>query len=437
MIRIKQEEIFISTNQYPDAVHPHGYQMMKSFDCFPFPCSVFVSNKFSISKTVFMIYGSNTTVVEYLNNGHSKFELGLTPLFVTRDYHSLFNGSEEFEFSCQQDKPGKLKIIPKQGLPPVYVHYTNGNFFPNPDWYENFEYSREKERGLDYHENSKSIGQIKLELKVGEKAYLVFSTDETIPEGIPSVWKAHEELRLRALDTGFQNSFIRDLVISGDQFLVWRLSSRSHTLIAGYHWFTDWGRDTMIAMRGLVIATGKKKIAESIFLTFLQYLDNGMIPNRFPDQGEQPEYNTLDATLWLFIALYEYYQKFNDPAFIEAIMPSLSRIIESHYAGTRYHIHVTEEGLLYGGEDGVQLTWMDAKVNNHVVTPRIGCAVEINALWYNALNIYMEFRKLFGNDISSTKKNVEKTKIAFQKYFVNRNAPLHRLWITIIIERSS
>lgn len=418
-IRIKGEEILISTNQYPAAIYPDGFQKLKSFESFPFPCSVFASDKFSVSKTVFMIYGSNTTVIEYHNNGNSKFEMELTPLLVYRDYHHLFQESGEFEFSCQQEEAGKVKVTPRLGVAPAYIHFSKGKFISNPDWYHNFQYFQEKERGLDFQEDAKSVGQIICELKPGEKAYLIFSAEKTIPDGSPTEWKTHEELRLRSLDIEIQNEFIRDLAISGDQFIVWRLSSHSHTVIAGYHWFTDWGRDTMIAMRGLVIATGKKKIAESIFLTFLQYLDGGMIPNRFPDRGEEPEYNTIDATLWLFVALYDYYQKFKDLRFIESAMSSLSEIIASHYAGTRYHIHVTNEGLLFGGEEGVQLTWMDAKVDNYVMTPRIGCAVEINALWYNALNIFVEFGELTGYDITEIKKYVLQTKSAFQKYFIN------------------
>ena len=135
-------------------------------------------------------------------------------------------------------------------------------------------------------------------------------------------------------------------------------------------------------------------MAESILRTFLQYLDRGMIPNRFPDEGQSPEYNTIDATLWLFVAAYEYYEQFKDLEFIRSIYPSLASIIVEHEQGTRYHIHVTSEGLLSGGEDGTQLTWMDAKVDGKVVTPRQGCAIEINALWYNALHIYIEFGKL-------------------------------------------
>ena len=179
-------------------------------------------------------------------------------------------------------------------------------------------------------EDACSVGTVRVELKSGEKFHFIISTEEKLPEGNIDLWKAHEVLRMQALGDNIQNTFLKDLVISGDQFVVWRQSSKSLSLIAGYHWFTDWGRDTMIAMRGLIIATGKKQIAESILRTFLQYLDRGMIPNRFPDEGQSPEYNTIDATLWLFVAAYEYYEQFKDLEFIRSIYPSLASIIVEH-----------------------------------------------------------------------------------------------------------
>lgn len=416
----------LSTNQYPGTVHPQGFTFLKSFERTPFPKSYFSAEQFSITKTVFMIYGSNTTVIEYQNSGNDVFELELIPLMVDRDYHQLMHEFQALEFNSVLQNSNQLKITSQPGADPVYIFFDKGRFTSNEDWYRNFEYQKEIDRGLDFNEDAKKIGEINFKLNPGEKAFVILSTDGKLPDGHPSTWKAHEEIRLRSLSAMLQPDFVNDLIISGDQFLVWRLSSKSHTLIAGYHWFTDWGRDTMIAMRGLIIATGKKQIAESIFLTFLNYVDGGMIPNRFPDQGEHPEYNTIDATLWLFIALYEYDQKFNDETFIRRVMPALTSIVEKHELGTRYNIHITEEGLLYGGEEGTQLTWMDAKVGDHVVTPRRGCAVEINALWYNTLKIYCEFGEKLRIDIpESIFKSVDRTRVAFQTYFVNEKGYLN------------
>ncbi len=424
-ISIDKEDFLISTNQYPGVIHPDGFQWLKSFERNPFPRCVFSNDTFSITKTVFMVYGTNTTVIEYQNTGKKSFDLELTPLFVYRNYHSLFHEADGVDFLIENVEHGKLEISPNNDNRPFYVRFTNGQFILNPDWYRNFEYHWEKERGLDFQEDAKSIGQINCNLKSQERIYLIFSTDEQLPDDEPAAWKAKEELRLSSLIPSVQHDFIRDLAVSGDQFLVWRLSSGSFTLIAGYHWFTDWGRDTMIAMRGLVIALGKKQVAQSIFRTFLQYLDHGMIPNRFPDKGEQPEYNTIDATLWLFVALYEYHATFDDSQFIREVFPKLTDIINAHIEGTRYTIHVTKEGLLSGGEEFSQLTWMDAKIGDHVVTPRRGCAVEINALWYNALSIYVEFGKYLDHPVTDIEKMIAPLRRAFRKYFVNKKGYLN------------
>src|SRR6185503_19020548 len=169
-------------------------------------------------------------------------------------------------------------------------------------------------------------------------------------------------------------------------------------VIAGYHWFADWGRDTMIALPGLTLATGHVEIAKSILAEFAAHVDQGMLPNRFPDAGETPEYNTVDATLWFFEAVRSLLQYTNDFEFVrDNLYAVLTDIIDWHVKGTRYQIHVDKDGLLNAGEPGVQLTWMDAKVGDWVVTPRTGKAVEIQALWYNALRVMEDLAKRFGD----------------------------------------
>jgi len=371
-----------------------------------------------------MRFGLNTTVVEYENTGEKKFQLELNPFLVHRDYHHLFHESPDWNFSTVEHEK-TIEVMPRQSLPSLWIHFTKGKFQEQQDWYRNVQYEKEKERGLDFAEDVKSIGLINVSLAPGDKFYIIFSTAEKDTQGNPATWKKQEQRRVENLLIDHASPFVRDLFKSGNQFLVRRQSSGGSTIIAGYHWFTDWGRDTMIAMRGLVIAGGKKRIAESIFETFLDHLDEGMIPNRFPDHGEQPEYNNIDGTLWLFVAVYEYFQKFQDLGFIKRIFPKLGEILNAHFEGTRFNIHVTEDGLLSGGETGIQLTWMDAKVDGHVVTPRIGCAVEINALWYNALSIYVEFGELIGHDVASVKKREKKTAKAFREHFLHKKGYLY------------
>ncbi|HRI62100.1 MAG TPA: amylo-alpha-1,6-glucosidase, partial [Saprospiraceae bacterium] len=283
----------------------------------------------------------------------------------------------------------------------------------------------------------------------------------------PEILKAKELERLENIvPKDVNDSFLKDLMLAGEQFIVQRnptpgpspigrgdvehtaissvVSSAEHatsplpmgegtgvglnsySLIAGYHWFTDWGRDTMIAMRGLTIATGKQEISKSILETFLQSVDRGMLPNRFPDNPDDAvEYNTIDATLWLFVALYEYHRKFQDLSFVAAHFDTLTEILDQHIAGTRYNIRVTPEGFLSGGEGLAQLTWMDARVGDFVVTPRHGCPVEIQALWFNALRIYQYFAGTLNKPYEKYQSIGDSLLANFKKAFVRSNGSLN------------
>jgi predicted glycogen debranching enzyme len=408
----------LSSNRFPGAVHPQGYHYLHSFERRPLPAATFEVAGCCIRKTVFMPHGSNTSVVEYENTGRHAYQLKLLPLFVHRDYHSLFREDPYYDYYLQQ-RPGLLKIHAHYGAPALFVAYSKGAFNPNRQWFRDFEYDKEKNRGLDFREDGRSLGDIVAVLAPGEKLYLVFTLDKAMSSEDPARLKVTEIERLRALEPEAKDLFFRDLAVAADQFIVRRQSSDAYTVIAGYHWFTDWGRDTMIAMRGLCLALGKDEVARSIVRTFLQYLDRGMLPNRFPDQGEQPEYNTIDATLWLFVTLYEYYQGFEDKAFIDEVFDSLTVILRAHLEGTRYSIHVMEEGLLFGGEGIAQLTWMDARIGDYVVTPRHGCPVEVNVLWYNALKIYAYFADLLDRADTLTPEPTRRFEASFRKYFWN------------------
>lgn len=414
-----QEYIPISTNRFPGVIHPQGYKLLENFERKPLPKVDFWLDRIKIAKTVFMVHGSNTTVVEYENTGNDSIRLELNPLFVYRDYHGTFHENDYFDFYSEKVEERRLKIFAHYGTEPFYMDFSKGHFQTQSAWFKNFEYDQERARGLDFQEDAKSIGKIMVDLAAKEKVYLIFTTDAEILKQSPIELKNKELARLKNLEPETKDEFLRDLSVAGNQFLVRRKSTDSYSLIAGYHWFTDWGRDTMIAMRGLTIAAGKQEESKSILRTFLKSLDRGMLPNRFPDQGEAPEYNTFDATMWLFVVLYEYFEQFGDLAFIEEIFPSLTEILEAHIKGTRYNIHVTPEGLLFGGEGLVQLTWMDAKVGDYVVTPRQGCPVEINALWYNALQIYAELAEHIGYSGKTFANLAEKVKKAFRQFFIN------------------
>ncbi len=215
-------------------------------------------------------------------------------------------------------------------------------------------------------------------------------------------------------------SWIEQLVLAADRFIVDRPLAdvpQGKTIIAGYPWFSDWGRDTMISLPGLTLTTGRFDVARVILQTFAKYIDKGMLPNVFPDRGETPEYNTVDASLWYFEAIRDYFAHTGDKQLLIELYPALVEIIDWHCRGTRYNIHLDSDGLIYAGEAGVQLTWMDAKVGDWVVTPRIGKPVEINALWYNALIIMSQFASYLDKSDKEYLKLADKTRKGFQRFW--------------------
>lgn len=424
------EHFELGTNNYGEVIHPNGYQYFESFERDPFPKTTWRNDQFSLSKTVFMVYGRNTTVVGYKNEGRKDIILELNPMLNYRDYHGLLHENPHTDFYTVSEE-GYLKIHPEYGSIPVYITH-NGEFEPERTWFTNLFYEKEAYRGLDSSEDLCSIGTIRLQLKAGHTTYVSLSLRENAKNQNFGQWQKNETERLNTLKTS-ENKFMNDLLVSANQFVVKRKSTESHSLLAGYHWFTDWGRDTMIAMIPLCIETGKQEVSKSILQTFLKYLDKGMLPNRFPDsETDEPEYNTIDATLWLFVVLYKYYQQFDDDGFVEDTMEDLSDIIRHHINGTRFNIHQTTEGFIFGGEGISQLTWMDARVGDKVVTPRHGCPVEIQALWYNALKIYTEFEKVTGvkTDLSEeVQESAKKLKKNFRTYFLNADGYLNDVLI--------
>ena len=421
----EQGPVALSSNRYGEFVYPQGWQYVVSFERMPLPAWVYQVGEHSLSKTVFMVQKANTTVVVYKNLGKKPVTLQLMPLFVCRDYHSLFHESDAENYYIAQTSP-YLKLYAHYGAEPLYCAFSTGTFTENRAWYHRLTYHEEQQRGLDFMEDAYAVGHIKTQLAPGEEVFLTFSTDEKILIPEPADLRAWEINRVEQLRKSQTEPFLQDLIIAANQFVVQRQSTGSETIIAGYHWFTDWGRDTMIALRGLCISLGHQQTAQRILSTFFRYLDDGMLPNRFPDNSHDPiEYNTIDATLWLFVALYEYHQKFGDLAFVEQHFEQLLTILDAHKNGTRYGIHVTDEGLLYGGKGTAQLTWMDARVGDYVVTPRHGCPVEINALWYNALQITIYFAKQLRRKPDMYARMLRRFEESFRPYFWNEKGYLN------------
>ncbi len=413
------EAIDISTNQYPGTFYPNGYMHQHSFAKQPLPVfSYKINDSLQIEKSICMVQGSNTVIVEYTNRGKTAFHLKLNPFYVFRDYHSLNNESSIDAYHTEMNND-IISVAHNNLSQKVYCSMKGGDFDASKAIYYNVEYFQEQDRGFDFTENMFSAGIFKASVEAGKSVQITFSLDKNILTLNPKDLIADEIIRLQNIAVDEKNKFLKDLIISGSQFIVDRKSTNNKSIVAGYHWFTDWGRDTMIAMRGLTIATGEKEISESILTSFLVNLSEGMLPNRFSDKDEAPEYNTADATLWMFIVLYEYYEKFNDISFIQQYFGHLKEIIEAHIRGTRYNIKVNEDGMLYAGEDAVQVTWMDAKVGDFVVTPRIGYTIELNMLWYNTLKIFDFFSKKINDTSLLVNDHIKKIENNFYKYFWN------------------
>lgn len=353
-----------------------------------------------LEKRIWMEHGKNTTYVRYtLIRASLPAELHLKVLVNYKDFHANTHANG-WQMSIQPTKHG-VRVEAFDGAVPFYLLSANADINPRHDWYHNYFLRVEHDRGLDASGDHLLAGESSVTLEAGQSITFVFSTDE---HALDSADDAQERFHQREAQLLTQAQiedepdWVQHLVLAADQFIVQRRAGDNpdgRSVIAGYHWFGDWGRDTMISLPGLTLTTGRPDDAALILKTFAQYVDEGMLPNRFPDAGEAPEYNTVDATLWYFEAIRAYHAATADTSLIETFYPVLRDIVEWHERGTRYNIHVDpRDHLLYAGAEGVQLTWMDAKVGDWVVTPRTGKAVEINALWYNALCSMQHFAQL-------------------------------------------
>ncbi len=396
-VEFNKEQIELGTNLFPGTIHPEGYRYLRTFSKNLFPHFIFETDGVRLQKTIAAVNGENTTLILYeVLEAPSVFTLKLQPFMAGRDYHGLMHANDTLNQHLEF-KSGILTASLYDNLPALYLFVPNAEFTANPQWHYNFEYAVEKYRGQDFQEDLFTPGTFKLQLKSGDQLGVIVSLQHPAGRNAFDLLEREKDRRKNLIaGLKIRDDITETLALAADQLVVQR-GEDLKTIIAGYHWFTDWGRDTMIALPGLTLATGRFEDAKKILRAFAQHVSQGMLPNRFPDSAEAPEYNTVDATLWFFIAIYRYLRYTGDTNFIrDELMPVLQDIIDWHDKGTRYNIHVDSDGLLSAGEPGVQLTWMDAKIGDWVVTPRIGKPVEVNALWINALAIYAWLSKKVG-----------------------------------------
>jgi predicted glycogen debranching enzyme len=379
----------------PRTMYPHTTTELAEFDTALWPTWRFRIDEYSyVTVEIFVVRDSAETVLRWRLESSAPcigaLTLHVRPLVSGRDYHALHHENPLFDFTPHRSD-GRVWWRPYGDLPAIVVRH-NGVYTHAPDWYRNFCYPREQERGLDYNEDLAAPGIFSFDLSRIEAVMILNAcTGDAAKAMVPALTPALDTVvDLADRERRRRAAFASRLQRSADAYLVARGDGR--TIIAGYPWFTDWGRDTFIAMRGLLLATGRHREAESILLEWTGTISEGMLPNRFPDDGAAPVYNAVDASLWFVVAVHEYLGKgCASAATRERLRSAIDAILEGYARGTRFNIAADGDGLLRAGAAGVQLTWMDAKVGEWVVTPRIGKPVEVQALWINALRIALEW----------------------------------------------
>jgi len=402
-----------------------GFKYLVSFQQSPFPTFTYAVGGNLLEKQVVPVHGRNAVVIRYriAVAAAGRVALELAVLLNNRDFHhtgSLRSADAIRTLGCAD---GLAEYDLGTHLPHGRLTFSGGVYSEVNRLRRDLSYHiDEAHRGENGRDTALHAGNLALTLAEGDSYHLLFSLEPI--DASPEALIACERQRLEALQQacGSDDPFVRDLALAADSFVVRRQSTDGMTVLAGYPWFGDWGRDTMIALPGLTLATGRFAAARSILSTFARYCSEGMLPNKFPDyDGEPLMYNTIDASLWYFHAIHKYLQYSGDYDFVKAeLWPSMQAIIRYHIAGTRYGIKVDgHDGLLCGGDETTQLTWMDVKFESRAITPRYGKAVEINALWYNALKLMQQLAPRFGENADEYERQAGRVRDSFEPTFWN------------------
>lgn len=396
-VEVNGQTIPLSTNLYPGTIHPEGYKACMSFTADPWPIWTYHCAGVDIQREIVCAKGRDLVVVRWRvgKKSQASVTLRVRPMLSGRDYHSTHHEN----MGLDNNHSGDDRVMawqPYRDLPTIRAFNHMGEYRHEPHWFREVQYPVEQRRGLDYTEDWWSPGEFTFHLATQQEATLVFTSEIIEQLDVQALVDAEKKRRAR----------LKDAAPGGDPLVgqLWRaaesyLSERGpqQTVIAGYPWFTDWGRDAFISLPGLCLVTGRHSIAWQVIESFAAHISEGMVPNRFPDLGEEPEYNTIDASLWFVHAVDRYLTYSHDSRRVRAIAwPAVKKILDGYRNGTRYGIRMDQDGLVAGGIPGVQLTWMDAKVGDWVVTPRHGKPVEVQALWIRALSVGGSLAMKFG-----------------------------------------
>ncbi len=423
----------LSTSRFENAVSPQGYLHLESFALDPFPVWTWRIGDVFLEKAFFLVHGKDEAILRYsvLSNPEKQpLSLELRPLLACRPIHVMESENPLFSGKVEEEK-NALLIRPYDTLPKLMLSH-NAKVFDGSvaGWHKEFCYAEERERGYNHLEDLYCVGALRYDLATGKNTYLTAAIGRSSPCTPSAVAAAEkkERSRRKALSKKTDDEFVSRLKRAADQFLVER-GKQGGGIIAGYHWFTEYGRDAMISLPGLLLARGLVKEAKQVVLTSAANMSDGIIPNRFSDTTGKPEYNTVDATLWMFRATEQILAAHKDLRFLRKIIGKLEDSIRWHETGTHHGIRVDDnDGLLSWYAPGFSLTWMDAVVDTLVITPRMGKPVEVNALWYAALQSMHRFYKLLGareraEDMSA---KAERVKESFRRLFWNdRDACLY------------
>lgn len=399
----------LSSNRYPGAIHPDGYRYLHEFRLDPGPVSVYQAGDYTLGKSILMVQGENTVLVRYhLQEAPSPVTLRVNPLLAYRRHHELKRTDCYLNTTASPVFQGIL-IHPYQGMPALHIQASRKpGFHAAADWYRNFEYQAEAERGYDYHEDCFCPGWLELRLRPGEE--VILSASLTDQRDLAGAWERETALRdarasaaatyARSLGNNEFTAPLPALILSGLHFPIRTPGTGRATIIAGYPWFDDWGRDTLISLPGLTFYSGRPELGAEILKAVAPHERDGLIPNCFAADPAQHAYNSIDASLLYFWAVQQYIECTGDRETVrDHLWPVLKRILSKFMTGTRFDTGMMPNGLLHAGNRHTQLTWMDATSHGEPVTPRHGLAVDLNALWYNAIRFADDFAASLGETL--------------------------------------
>jgi len=415
VITINDEKINLANSDQVKLKNNQGSKYIHQIDIDPVPKYIYRFGSDFLNKTILPIYGSNSVLINYKWNGDENIRLKIRPLCTFRDFHGIEKKKlPKIDFSNDSD----MKLIVTGELGKYQISTSKGRYtnYLKPEVAKDFYYQKEVGRGFNGIEDFYIPGEFRIELKPGEDVTLQAGLDIDEHIDFDTMYIAEKERQDNIIQNAAAKTDLhKELVLAADKFLVYRESTGKMSLLAGFPWFTDWGRDTMISLPGITLATGREHDATELLETFCDSIKYGLIPNRFSDyDGDEAEYNTADASFWFFVGVLNLFEKTDNIELIKSkFLPAMDAIIEKHISGTIYNIKMDPaDKLITAGQKGTQLTWMDAKVDDIVMTPRHGKAVEINALWYNALMI----RDAIAKKVDKTVKYSDLAKEVFDNF---------------------